>query len=47
MAAAINGLPKFVASTTLNEVTWQNPTCSTAIVAGEVEKPKASPERTS
>jgi dihydrofolate reductase len=26
MAAAINGLPKYVASTTLDEVTWQNST---------------------
>jgi dihydrofolate reductase len=43
MAAAINGLPKFVASTTLNEVTWQNSTLLDGDVAGEVEKLKREP----
>jgi dihydrofolate reductase len=43
MAAAINGMPKFVASTTLDEVTWQNSTLLGADVAGEVEKLKRQP----
>lgn len=43
MAATINGLPKFVASTTLNEVTWQNSTLLDGDVAGEVEKLKREP----
>jgi dihydrofolate reductase len=43
MAAAINGLPKFVASTTLNEVTWENSTLLGDDVAGEVEKLKRQP----
>jgi dihydrofolate reductase len=43
MAAAINGMPKFVASTTLDEVTWQNSTLLGADVAGEVDKLKRQP----
>jgi dihydrofolate reductase len=43
MAAAITGMPKFVASTTLDEVTWQNSTLLGEDVAGEVEKLKQQP----
>jgi dihydrofolate reductase len=43
MAAAINGLPKYVASTTLDEVTWQNSTLLGDDVAGEVSKLKNQP----
>ena len=43
MAAAINGLPKYVASTTLDEVTWQNSTLLRNDVAGEVAKLKEQP----
>ena len=43
MAAAINGLPKYVASTTLDEVTWQNSTLLGEDFAGEVSKLKQQP----
>jgi dihydrofolate reductase len=43
MAAGINGMPKYVASTTLDEVTWQNSTLLGADVAEEVEKLKRQP----
>jgi dihydrofolate reductase len=43
MAAAINGLPKYVASTTLDEVTWQNSTLLGDDVGGEVAKLKKQP----
>jgi dihydrofolate reductase len=43
MAAAINGMPKYVASTTLDDVTWQNSSLLEGDVAGEVEKLKEQP----
>jgi dihydrofolate reductase len=43
MAAAINAMPKFVASTTLDDVTWQNSTLLGHDVAEEVEKLKRQP----
>jgi dihydrofolate reductase len=43
MAAAINAMPKFVASTTLNEVTWQNSTLLDNDVAAAVERLKRRP----
>jgi dihydrofolate reductase len=43
MAAAINGLPKYVASTTLDDVTWQNSSLLEGDIAGEVEKLKRRP----
>ena len=43
MAAAINGLPKYVASTTLDKVSWQNSTLLGDDVAGEVSKLKQQP----
>lgn len=43
MAAAINGLPKYVASTTLQEVAWQNSMLLGEDVAGEVEQLKRQP----
>jgi dihydrofolate reductase len=36
-------MPKYVASTTLNEVTWQNSTLLEDDVAGEVERLKRQP----
>jgi dihydrofolate reductase len=45
MAAAINGLPKYVASRTLDEVTWQNSTLLGDDVTGEVAKLKQQPGR--
>ena len=45
MAAAVNGMPKYVASTTLNEVTWQNSTLLEDDVAGEVKRLKRQPGR--
>ena len=43
MAAAINGMPKFVASTTLTEVAWENSTLLGADVANEVAELKRRP----
>jgi dihydrofolate reductase len=43
MAAAINTLPKFVASTTLKEVTWENSTLLNGDVSAEVSKLKRQP----
>jgi dihydrofolate reductase len=43
MAAAINGMPKYVASTTLDDVTWQNSSLLEGDVAAEVEKLKEQP----
>ena len=43
MAAAINGLPKYVASTTLDKVRWQNSTLLGDDVAGGVSKLKQQP----
>ena len=43
MAAAINGLPKYVASTTLDQVTWQNSELLGDDVAGAVSKLKQQP----
>jgi dihydrofolate reductase len=43
MAAAINGLPKYVASKTLDEVTWQNSTLLGDDVAAAVSELKQQP----
>jgi len=43
MAEVINGLPKFVVSTTLEEVTWENSTVLGADLAGEVSSLKRQP----
>ena len=43
VAEVINGLPKYVVSTTLNEVSWQNSTLLGADVASEVSKLKQQP----
>ncbi len=43
MAAYINGTPKYVASTTLDEVSWENSTLLGANVAGAVAELKAGP----
>jgi dihydrofolate reductase len=43
MAGVMNGMPKFVASTTLDAVTWQNSTLLGNDVAGEVAKLKQQP----
>jgi dihydrofolate reductase len=43
MAAAINGMPKYVASTTLNKVTWQNSILLDGDLVREVEKLKRQP----
>jgi dihydrofolate reductase len=43
MAAAINGLPKYVASTTLNEVTWENSKLLGDDVAAAVSDLKQQP----
>jgi dihydrofolate reductase len=43
MAEAINGLPKYVASTTLDKVTWENSTLLGDDVAREVSKLKQQP----
>jgi dihydrofolate reductase len=40
IAAAMNGLPKYVASTTLKQVSWQNSTLLGGDVVGEVRKLK-------
>jgi dihydrofolate reductase len=45
MAAAINGLPKYVASRTLDEVTWQNSMLLGADVPEAIEKLKEQPGR--
>jgi dihydrofolate reductase len=43
MAEVINNMPKFVASTTLDEVSWRNSTLLGADVAEEVSKLKQQP----
>lgn len=43
MAQAIDGLPKYVASTTRDEVIWENSTLLEDDVAGEVSKLKQPP----
>jgi dihydrofolate reductase len=43
MAAVINGLPKYVVSTTLDEVTWQNSTLLGPDLDGELSKLKQQP----
>jgi dihydrofolate reductase len=43
MAAVINGLPKYVASTTLAEVDWNNSTLLEGDVAGAVARLKEQP----
>jgi dihydrofolate reductase len=45
MAETINSLPKYVASTTLDEVTWQNSILLDGDVAVEVAKLKQQPGR--
>jgi dihydrofolate reductase len=40
IAAAMNGLPKYVASRTLKEVSWQNSTLLSNDVVGEISKLK-------
>jgi dihydrofolate reductase len=45
IARALNGLPKYVASTTLDGVAWQPTTVLTGDLAGEVTKLKAAPGR--
>ena len=43
MAAAINGLPKYVASRTLDEVSWENSTLLDGDLAGAITKLKREP----
>jgi dihydrofolate reductase len=43
MAETLNSTPKFVASTTLKEVSWQNSTLLGEDVAGEIAKLKQQP----
>jgi dihydrofolate reductase len=43
IAAAMNGLPKYVASKTLSEVTWQNSTLLGDDVVAEIKKLKQQP----
>jgi dihydrofolate reductase len=43
IAAAMNGLPKYVASNTLKEVSWENSTLLGDDVVGEVRKLKDQP----
>jgi dihydrofolate reductase len=45
IARALNGLPKYVASTTLDGADWQPTTVLTRDLAGEVAKLKAAPGR--
>jgi dihydrofolate reductase len=45
MAAAINGMPKYVASRTLDEVTWQNSILLGTDVAEAVEELRKQPGR--